>query len=610
MSTDRTTAQAAREDATSTGAASRIDRVTWIVAAVLLSAAVVVRLGWLQWTEYSGDEQFFLVRAFEALHRGVEYGYPTSAGIRVAPFFVYLVALPEIFTRDPVLVAGFIAVLNLIGLVLLFFFVREWLGTRSAILVTLLMAAAPWSIMFSRKIWNLDAIFPLVVAMHLALYSNLREYRRWKVLTAFALFGAASQIHPSVALLLVPLVALYTIFRAPLRIADLALGVGIVALLYAPYIHYLLATQFDNFHYVASLRAKDSTGSPPFFGLLFVHTALPFENSSGANLPALLGMGALPRFFALSIAQVDDALARVLMLAMAIATAAAIAWSMRLVWRALRGARLAPSDQYFGVFAIALATPILFFADRGAPTNEHYYVFVYPIVIVYFVWALERVLRRLRAPSWSAFAIVAVISGVQLAFMASFFHFVASDPAIRAGKISIYYAPKRERCERELADAFDNVLHGDERRRAIDGEREKRFAASTTTLLRIDTRRNEPRAEPSGALDIEPTNDGLVVCGGTPVDMVALPEFPAPKSGRAILRMEFSSPDDGILLVFFQTLAQPQYSHKNVRDAVVRRGENTVYIELDEPELTHRLHVRLEVYRYVIHSLEIREVDR
>ena len=197
-SSSRNARGGASDDGATTSAVSRAgraspfeNRVTWLVAALLLAAAVVVRLAWLQWTEYSGDEHFFLVRAFEALHGGVDYGYPTSAGIRVPPFFVYLVAVPVFFTHDPVLVAGFIAVLNVIGLVLLFFFARELLGARSAVLVTLLMAAAPWSIMFSRKIWNLDAIFPLVVAMHLALFSNLREYSRWKVLTAFALFGAA-----------------------------------------------------------------------------------------------------------------------------------------------------------------------------------------------------------------------------------------------------------------------------------------------------------------------------------------------------------------------------------------------------------------------------------
>ena len=71
-----------------------------VIVGIVLAAALVARLSRLQWMEMSGDEEFFLVRAFRAIHEGVAYGYPTSAGVRVPPFFVYLVALPLLFTRD------------------------------------------------------------------------------------------------------------------------------------------------------------------------------------------------------------------------------------------------------------------------------------------------------------------------------------------------------------------------------------------------------------------------------------------------------------------------------------------------------------------------------
>jgi hypothetical protein len=586
-----------------------VDRPTRVVAAIVLAAAVIVRVGWLRWMEFSGDEHFFILRAFEALHHGVAYGFPTSAGIRVPPFFVYLVAVPVFFTHDPVWIAGFIAGLNLIGLALLYFFVRELLGARSALFVTMLMAASPWAIMFSRKIWNLDGIFPLVIAMHLALVSNLREYRRWKVLVALALFGAASQIHPSVGLLLIPIVALYTVLRAPIRWSDLWLGLGIVGLLYAPYLGYLLATRFDNLRYVSSLRSKGEVEPAAFFHLLAVHAERPFEISSGANLHELLGMGAVSRFLNLPVARVAEATGRVMLAATAITTIVAIVWSLG---RALRsgGGPLNSTERYFAFFAIALLAPILFFADRGAPANQHYYVFVYPIVLVFFVWALERASSWLRAPPWTSLAIVGAICAVQLALMGSFLQFLASDPEIGRGDVPVYYAPKSVSCRSQLQQDFDEVLHGAERQAAADLQLAKRFEASSEVILRLDPLRNEPRVDPHGRIDVEPTSEGLVIRGGSPLDTAALPEFRVPKDRRALLRLDLTSPDEGVLLALFQTTSEPEYSHRRIRDARVHAGRQTVYLDFDAPDLTGRVLLRLEVYRYVIHALEVRAVAR
>jgi hypothetical protein len=591
--------------------ADRADhRLAWCIAVLVLVPALCARLGWLRWMEYSGDEYYFLVRAFRALQEGIGYGYPTSAGVRVPPFFVYLVSVPLLFTHDPVLVASFIAVLNLVGLALLYLFARELLDSRSAILVTLLMATSPWAIMFSRKIWNLDAIFPLIVAMHLALFSNLREYRRWKVLLAFALFGAASQIHPSVWLLFVPLVLLHTLLRARLQAIDLLLGLGVIALLYAPYIGYLLSTDFDNLRYVWNLGTKSGGTRAPLADLLYWHASRPIEIAGGANLPALLGMGARPGFLEQPAAVVGLLTGRVLFVAMALAALVALGWSVVRVPRALSNASLSPTERYLVFFSMVLVFAISAGAALGMVPNQHYYTFLYPIVPVMFVWALERALRWIHAPAWSSIAIVGLICAANLVFMLSFFSFLGADPEIQRGSVPVYYAPKAARCERELAEAFDDVLNGTERRRAKQARLERRFEASSESLLSIDTLHNDPPVTPFGQIRIQPTREGLVVRGGTPVDMAALPEFQMPKDKSAILRLDLSSPDEAILLVFFQTVSDPSYSHRRVRDALVRRGRSTVFIELDAREITRSLHLRLEVFRYVIHALEIRSVER
>lgn len=585
-------------------------RLAWCVAGLLLVPILLVRLGWLRWMEYSGDEAYFLARAFQAIHEGVAYGYGTSAGVRVPPFFVYLVGVPLFFTHDPVVVAAFIAVLNLGGLVLLYYFARALLGARSAILVTLLMATSPWSVMFSRKIWNLDAIFPLVIALHLVLLSNMSEYRRWKVVLAFALFGAASQIHPSVGLLLVPLVLLHTLLRAPIRWGDLGLGLGVLALIYAPYIGYLWTTDFDNLRYVLSLGAKGEGNPNTFMWRLYAHGSRPFEISSGTDLEALLGFGARPQFLAQPAARLAEFTGRVLLVAMVVAGVLAVWWSILRLPRAIRGASSPPAERYFVFLSITLVTSIVTAATLGMFPNQHYYVFLYPIVPVFFVWALEHGLRAIRAPAWSVVAVVAAIAAVQVTFMLTFLESLRTDPEVQNGSLSVFYAPKREQCERELAQRFDDILHGDERRRAVDAERAQRFEASSDTLLRVDPVRNEPRVEPYGRTEIEPSPEGLLVRGGSALDMAALPEFTAPQNKSVLLRLELTSPDEAILIAFFQTLSDPHYSHRKFRDARLQRGRNTVFLELDAEQMTNQVLLRLEVHRYVIHALEARAVER
>jgi hypothetical protein len=174
--------------------------------------------------------------------------------------------------------------------------------------------------------------------------------------------------------------------------------------------------------------------------------------------------------------------------------------------------------------------------------------------------------------------------------------------------LTVFYAPKSEQCERDLERKFDDVLHGKARLRQVYAERAARFEASSETLLRVDTRRNEPPVEPHGRIDVSAGADGLVVRGGSPLDMAALPEFPFPPGGRAMLRIELTIPDESILMAFFQTAADPTYSHRKFRDARLHRGRNIVFLELDDPGTTKRVLLRLEVYRYVIHALEVRAV--
>jgi hypothetical protein len=577
----------------------------WIVG-VVLAAALFARLGRLEWMEMSGDEEFFLVRGFRAIHAGVAYGYPTSAGVRVPPFFVYLVGLPLAFTHDPVVVVAFIALLNVVAVALSYVFARRLLGARSALLVALLMAASPWSIAFSRKIWNLDAIFPLVIAMHAVLASNFERYRRWKVIAAFALYGAVCQVHPSPWLLLPPLVLLHVLLRARIRPLDFALGLAAIGILYAPYIGYLIATKLDNLRYVLDLSSKSRPAKPPLGELALAHVSRPFEIASGTNFHALFDRASAGSFATRPWMRTAEIILWAVFAAMAIAAVDAIVRSIRISRRALAGDALPIADAYCLSFAFALVVPLVACPLLGIAANQHYYIYLYPIVPLLLVWALRRALEALRAPAWSTTAVVSSIAAVQLSVMLAFLAYLPSDEARTSGAARGYYAFDSEAWNARIAQGFDDVLHGDERRRATQADLERRFQACPRLLLHVDATRREPRLEPHGHTRVATTETGIEVRGGSGADMVALPEFPLPAEGGAILRLDVSCEDEALLLVFYPTTSDPEYSHRRVRDAHLARGENRVYVELDARDVAGRLRMRADVYRYVIHSIDVR----
>jgi hypothetical protein len=575
-----------------------------VIVGIVLAAALVARLSRLQWMEMSGDEEFFLVRAFRAIHHGVAYGYPTSAGVRVPPFFVYLVGLPLLVTRDPVVVVGFIAVLNVAGILLTYVFARRLVGRRAALLVALLIAASPWSIAFSRKIWNLDVIFPLVIAMHAVLASNFERYRRWKVIAAFVLYGAVCQVHPSPWLLLPPLVLLHVLLRARIRPLDFVLGLAAVAVMYAPYIGYLVATKLDNVRYALDLRSKAHAAGSSAGETALAHLSRPFEIASGANFKALFDR--VEVFATRPAMRASEVLLTTVYVAMAIAALCAIVQSIRLARRTIAGNPLTLAEAYCVALSFALVVHFAVSPLIGVAANQHYAIYLFPIVPLLFVCALQRALEALHAPGWASTAVVSAIAAVQVGVMLAFLAFLPSEDARSNGAASSYYAGDAERWNERIAKGFDEVLHGDERRRAAQADLARRFDALPRSLLHVDATTRELQLEPSGHARIETTDAGIVVRGAAGADMVALPEFPLPPEGGAILRADIVCDDESLLLVFFQTASDPEYSHRRVRDAHLARGENTVYVELDARDITGRLRVRGDVYRYVVRSVDVR----
>ena len=131
---------------------------------VALFAVVVVLAGYLRFAqldlaELKLDEARALLMATKILEEDpfVTRGLSTSAGQVNSPAFLYLLAIPLIFSSEPVWATGFIALINTVAIAGCYLLTRRWFGLAPAFIASLLFALNPWAVIFSPQ--NLGADF-------------------------------------------------------------------------------------------------------------------------------------------------------------------------------------------------------------------------------------------------------------------------------------------------------------------------------------------------------------------------------------------------------------------------------------------------------------------
>ena len=206
-----------------------------------IAAGIVLRFLWLPWMEFKQDEFVALLLAvYNVAHPLVSIGLTSSVGIPNPPIFIWLLSLPTLLTHNPVGVTWFIVLLNCIGIVLLLLFLIRFFSLDKALAATAIVSTAPWAILYSRKIWAQDLLFPFLVGFFWLIASYCERPKPVKVWLLFLLYGILSQLHMSVWFAL-PALVLFFLFLAPrLRLRDVGIGIALCLLLYTPYIAHML----------------------------------------------------------------------------------------------------------------------------------------------------------------------------------------------------------------------------------------------------------------------------------------------------------------------------------------------------------------------------------
>ena len=372
-----------------------------LVAIMLLAA--YLRLGNLGLTEFKLDEAHVCGRAAEFLASGRPplVGIGSSVGAANPPLFIYLTAIPVSLSRNPTVIAGFMALLNLGAVLGCYLLAREHFGEKVGLIATLLFAVSPWAVFYSRKVWAQDLLPPFVALFFAAIFSTIVKRKPRQLILVFLWLACLIQLHLS-ALAFVPLVALLLLaFRYRISPVPLLIGLFVFALIFAPYIYY------DATHGWINLRTfiEASRGSATF-DLKSARYATQIIACQGYH--ALAG-ASFERFLA---EIVDFTWLNAIETWLFLCGVAYLAWQVLREWYRRRKEEVSDETVRFTILLSWLLLPVLFYVRHTTPVYPHYFILLYPVQFIIIGVFVVRVL------DWAAFLTSSVKTSPLVRFLA------------------------------------------------------------------------------------------------------------------------------------------------------------------------------------------------
>jgi len=423
--------------------------VPWFILGFLLLAGIVLRFVFIRDMEFKGDEYTLTVMAYRNVFGPywAQVANQSSVGIPNPPFFVYLMSFPVLYSLSPVFLTLWIALLNVLGIVILFLVLRKIFTSLMALEITAVVASAPWAIVFSRKIWTPDALFPFFALFLYFLVSHASHKRAWKIVLLFLLLALLAQLHMSAWFLPLPLLIFVAGNRPRLHWElawPLALGLFCALIIWLPY---LLALSHDGFASVRDFLASRGGGSWSIQNLFW---AFRITGTQGFEYLLGPGMQKFSRPLILGISQWMSVVYQVI----------TVVGFFFLLWHlSLRTRFFSRIDRVeswekllsllFLIFMVIQVCYILF----HIPAFPHYNVIFYPFLALLFVTFLRQIVEK-KFPvfrSFNSLLIIAVILA-NLTFSYSFLLLVHRNPEVIKGDYGVPYRLQAAEWEQQLQE--------------------------------------------------------------------------------------------------------------------------------------------------------------
>ncbi|MBP6786831.1 MAG: hypothetical protein KA170_04515 [Candidatus Promineofilum sp.] len=364
-------------------------RAEWLAFAAVIALAAAVRLARPDLTEFKADEGRLLTLALQAAAGDVPlHGIASSVGFPNAPLSVWLYALPLLFWRHPFAPTLFTGLVNTLAVAGVYWLARRTWGVPAALAAALLLAAGPWAIIFSRKIWAQNLVPLFAVGWSIGAVLAFVEGRRPFVVLHLVCLALAAQLHPAAAGLAPATLLFLVVFRRRVGWGWVVVGGLLAALTAAPYLWHLWSVW-------------RSGGLPFATGQAAAEVSL---DSLRLALSIAGGFGIEPLAGEAFTLPLGAAVARWLWLALVVAGGGYAAWQAARRWQQ-------PPSQVGLIVLAWLLAPALLFVWHRTPVYVHYFIAGLPAACilagVVFAAAMERLTAWGRGVAWAALLLTA-----------------------------------------------------------------------------------------------------------------------------------------------------------------------------------------------------------
>ncbi len=355
-------------------------RTEWIAFILIIALAAWLRLHRLDLIDVRFDEASAPQLALGIVRGNWLPVAPFSGSVaNHPPVYLYLLAVPYLFTRDFMVITAYRVLLDVMAIALCWWLCRRFFDARVAFVACLLFAVAPWAIQFARRTW----LAPMPLFSTLVLFGLLEAvHRRNPWGWAIAGWGLALSVGSHLAALyLIPVVLVALVpGRATLRPVPCLIGLLPLVALAGVYLGFDAGQGFNNAR--SLLGATSGAATISLDALRFT-----LWTSGGTHLSDLTG-GAFPAWRE----QTPTALAWIDVLQMAMVVAGAVALVAQLARR--------PAIYPAATVAVLLAwliLPVVLQLRTSRPLQIHYFVAFYPVSFVVMALGVDFVVRAMRA---------------------------------------------------------------------------------------------------------------------------------------------------------------------------------------------------------------------
>ncbi|MEW6557143.1 MAG: glycosyltransferase family 39 protein [Elusimicrobiota bacterium] len=354
-----------------------------IILGIILVVGFFLRVWHLDLMEFKQDEAFACLKATHIANFS-EFplaGLKSSVGIHNPPLFIYLMAVPFIFSRNPLAGAFFVVLMNTITILLTYKLANKLFNKKTALISSSLFAFSPWTVIYSRKIWAQDFLPFFTLVFLLVVLEFLIDNKPKQILWILIFLACLVQIHFSGIAGVFFLILTCWVVKPKFNKKYLFVGLMIVLFLFLPYLVFQYKNNFEDLrNFVQSfsegIYKENFSVRPVFFYFL--------TNINCGNFQYLIGNYSEKFYSQLSFFNFVNYLEIILFLA-------------GLIFCICKLFIKDKNKKNFLILVIWLLTPIFLLIFIRIRIYPHYLVIQYPvqfILVAIFLDSLQKFFRK------------------------------------------------------------------------------------------------------------------------------------------------------------------------------------------------------------------------